>query len=331
MDFFANFSRKKRYAESVVLIDIGMDSIAGAYARFAEDETPILLFALRLSIEIRENESRERAMSRTLEMLGNELIREGAPILMRASGSGSAAAILVSIDAQWEEIKMRTEKLERENPFIFTKSIVDTVLKNTSIFPSGKIIANESIMDTVLNGYETSEPYGKKIRRASFAVLTSFVNKNISESVVATLRGLYHTEHIFLIAGKSLRYQAMRAAFPHEHDALIIDAFSPTTSIALIHKNVLVKLAEMSELHELTKRYSFLRVIFLLARESEISSLQKSFAAMPSKIVPVAASHISGLVKQTTPAPPDLQLLLMALYYQHCSFKKMIYLTYAHT
>ena len=284
------FSRNKKYAESVVLIDIGTNSVAGAYARYAESETPLLLYTRRLPIEAREDEPRERAMVRALLLLGNDLIREGAPILMRATGSGRSDAILVSIDTPWQETTVRTERMERESPFIFTKSIVQTLLKNTASALPEKGIVDESIIVTVLNGYETAEPYGKKIHRASVTILTSFIDKTISESIRATLRGLYHTERIFLIAGKSLRYQAMRAAFPHEH--------KPDTSS--------------------------------LEQALDAAGSGKLWLPdNPPKIIPVLASHIAGSIRQTTTTPPDLQLLLMTLYYgsklayqHHASDKK---------
>jgi hypothetical protein len=282
MGIFANFSRKKKQTESVVLIDIGTDSIASAYARYVENETPVLLYTRRLPIEVRENEPHERAMLRALETLGNTLIREGAPVLMRATGSGSADAILVSIDASGEETNVRTEHLEREHSFTFTTSLVSTVLKNTADTPSGKIIANESIIGTILNGYETTEPYGKEMRRADITILTSFIDKNISGSLISTLRGLFHTEHISLIAGKSLRYQAMRVAFQYEH--------KPSDS-------------------------------FLEQALDAADSGKLWLPGNPPKIIPVHTSHLAGLVRQVTPTPPDLQLLLVALYHQSHSFK----------
>ena len=270
------FSRNKKYAESVILIDIGTNSVAGAYARYAEGETPLLLYTRRLPIEIRGDEPHETAMLRTLLLLGNDLIREGAPVLMRATGSGHSDTILVSIDAPWQEITVRTERLERESPFIFTRSIVHTLLKNTARTLPEKCIVDESIIGTVLNGYETAEPYGKETRRASITILASFVNKTISESIISALRGLYHAERISLIVGKSLRYQAMRAAFPHEHKP---DATS-------------------------------------LEKALDAANSGKLWISdNPPKIIPVLASHIAGSVRQTTATPPDLQFLLMALYY----------------
>lgn len=347
MDFFG----KKKNAESVMLIDIAADSVAGAYARYEESlpagrqgKTPALLYTRRLPIENRTNESRVRAMLRTLLVLGNELIREGAPILMRATGSGTANTILVSVDTPWQETKVRMENFERKDPFVFTKSMVDTMLKETSVVPTEKFLADESIIGSILNGYETHDPYGKKVRRASLVILTSLIDKNIFDTIVSALRSLFHTKNILPIAGNSLRYQAMHSVFPHERGALIIDMTGSLISIALIRKGLFVALTEMpqadenhswidiatSELSKLSKQYPLPRIIFLLARESEISSFIQilntaSFGILwlsdsPPRIVPVLASHIVGLVQQATSAPPDLQLLLMALFYQHRDF-----------
>jgi hypothetical protein len=341
MNFLKNLFHKGKHAESVVLIDITADSVAGAYAHYTEGETPVLLYTRRLPIEVRKDEPCERAMLRALEILGVELIREGAPILMRATGRGSAETILVSVDTPWQETSVRMEHFERRNPFVFTKSIVTTALEKTIIIPSGKLLADESIIGTILNGYETHNPYGKKIHRASLIILTSLIDKNISESIVSILRGLYHTKHILHIAGNSLRYQAMRVAFPHEREALILDVTGPLTSIALVRRGLFVALAEtppaaddhswidniMGEFTKLAEQYPLPRTIFLLAREPEATSFRQILDTAsirklwlsdnPPKIVSVLASHISGLIRQANVAPPDVQLLLMALYFQY--------------
>ena len=338
----STFLSRKKDAQSVVLIDVGANSVAGGYARYIENETPVLLYSKRFPVEIRKGEPHEHSILRSLSMLGDALIREGAPILMRATGSGSTGAILVSTDTPWQEITLRTEHLERKTPFLFTKSIVDSVLENTATTTPEKALVNESITSTILNGYETRSPYGRKVHRASLIVFSSFVEKSISESITSFVRGLFHhTEPISHIDGRSLRYQATRTAFPHERDAFILDATGPMTSVALVRKNLFTALAHVSdsatdvdswtrtvtdEFAKLAEKHSLPRVIFLLAREPEISSLHQALASAdfqklwlsdnPPKIVPIFPGHITGLVRQATAAPPDLQLLLMALYHQ---------------
>ena len=330
-------------AESIVLIDISAGSVAGGYAHYKSGETPSLLYTRRLPIEIRKDEQHELAMLRALEILGNTLIKEGAPILARTTGSGRADIILVSVDAPWQETRVRTEYFERKTPFTFTKRMVATALEKTRIAADGKVLADESVIGTILNGYETHEPYGKKINRAALIILTSFIDEKVSESIAGTFSKLFHTKNIFSIAGSSLRYQAMRTAFPHERDALILDAVGQLISVALVRKDLLVAVTEVSdavgtnvdlwikevinEFTKLAKEHPLPRTIFLLAQEQNSSSLEHALNSAelaglwlsdnPPKIVPVRAGHISGSIRQVTTASPDLPLLLMMLYWQH--------------
>ncbi len=336
MGFFQSGKR----AESIVLVDVGTNSVAGACARYVEGQLPALLYTRRFPVEMREDEPQERAMLRALQILGTTLVREGGPALARATGSGSVSDILVSIDAPWQQTSVRTENFEQKTPFVFTKNMIAKELEKTRIVAPGKVLADESVIGTILNGYETSDPYGKKVHRASAIVLTSLIDKQVAHGILSVLQGLYHTKRVLPIAGSSLRYQAVRRAFPHERDILIVDATGSLTSIALVRKGLLVATAEMTdhandswmddvtaELAEFAKSYPLPRTIFLLARESDVSSLQQRLnganlgrlwlSENPPKVVAILASHIAPLVRQTTAAPLDIPLLLMTLYWQH--------------
>jgi len=269
------FHTKEKRSESVVLIAISAESVAGAYVRYVKGETPVLLYTRRLPIEKHAGEPHETAMFRTLKILGDELVREGAPVLLRATGSGAAEAVLVSIDAPWQETSARTESFERTTAFTFTESMVATALEKTRVTVPEKRLIDESIISTILNGYETHNPYGRSVCRASVVALTSLIDETIADNIEAVLRGLFHTKNIRLIAGSSLRYQAIHAAFPHGQSASI-NAFQQA---------------------------------FEAAQDGKLWT-----SGNPPKIIPVLPSHLSGLIRQETATPPDLQLLLMALY-----------------
>jgi len=338
--------RTKGKTESVVLIDIGTKSVAGAYVHYEEGKIPVVLYTRRLPIEMRENEPKDRAMLRALQILGATLVREGAPVLLRATGSGSAHSVFVSLDAPWQKTFVRTEIFEQEAPFVFTKNFVAAILQKTDTKVPGMVLADQSIIGTTLNGYTTRDPYGKKATQASISILTSYINEHIAKSVLSVLANTYHHRRIVPIAGSSLRYQTIQKIFPHELDTLIIDATNPFISTALIRKGLLVSVIEMSEsdpvdswahivekqLGEISKIYPLPRTVFLLARESDLSALKAMFGTMnvdgfwfsdnPPSIVGVIASHITNLVRQTTTTPPDLQLLLMALFRQEHAFDR---------
>lgn len=346
MSFFSDLFHAKEKAESVVLIDIGTKSVAGAYVRYAEGAAPVILYTRRFPVEVRENELQEKAMLRALQVLIDTLIREGAPILMRSAGRGSADAILVSIDAPWQKTSVRTELFEQKTPFIFSKGLVMTAIGQTGAQAPGKLLVDESIIGTILNGYETHNPYGKKVSRAAVVVLTSLIDEHIAHHITSALESAFHARNVLPIAGSSLRCQALQMAFPHERSALIIDATGSQTSVAHLRKGFFVSINEVfgtdasrewvaaieTELAELSKRYPLPRALFLLAREPDMASLETALeeghlerlwlSENPPKIMPVAASHIASLVRQLAAAPPDLQLLLMALFRQQRFFEE---------
>lgn len=340
------FFRAKKKTESVVLIDIGTKSVAGAYVHYEEGKIPVVLYTRRLPVEMRENEPKDRAMLRALQILGTTLVREGAPVLLRATGSGSAHEIFVSLDAPWQKTLVRTEIFEQGTPFVFTKNFVTTILAKTDTEVPDMVLADQSIIGTTLNGYTTREPYGKKATQASISVLTSYIDERIAKSVLSVLTNTYHHRRVVPIAGSSLRYQTVQKVFPHERDVLIIDATNPFTSIALLRKGLLVSVVEMSEsdpvdswvhivekqLAEISKNYPLPRTVFLLAHGPEIPAFKEAFGTVnidglwfsdnPPSMVAVIASHITNLVRQATTTPPDLQLLLMALFRQSYAFDK---------
>lgn len=341
------FSRAPRNNESVVLIDIGTSAVAGACVHYSQGELPAILYTKILPIEAHNEEPKEKAMLRALKSLGETLIREGGPILVRVTGSGTPHIILVSIDAPWQETTVHTENFEAEEPFVFSQSLVTKRLEETQSKPLEKTLVDQSVVGTILNGYETKKPYGKKVHRASVVVLTSLIERHTAASIVSELECLYHRTNVLPIAGNSLRYQAMRAAFPHEHDAIILDATNQElSSTSLVRRGLIVNLIQSSilsnsaewaatitsELTEISKLYPLPRTIFLLAREPDIDSLRQKLDTVnfrslwlsdnPPKIVPVLRTHMSSSVRQMTENPVDIVILLMALFYERARERK---------
>lgn len=339
MELFANLFRGKGKQTAAVLVDVGADSIGGAYATFSERGLPMMHYAKRIPVDTRHGELLERSVLRALRTLADTLIREGAPALARATGSGRAPTILVSIDAPWQKTSVRTEHIEKERKFTFTRELVAEAVGRTSS-SSDKLLVDESVVGAVLNGYETRDPYGKKASRASVVVLTSLIDAQMAKHVTTVLREAYHSEDIRYAAGSSLRFQALYTAFPHERDALIIDVPGPHTSIMLVRNGLFAAIADIkdaptatawvraveSELSALAKTYPLPRVVFLLARDTTRVSIRETLDAArlerlwlsdhPPKTISVLPGHLGGLVRQMSAIAPDTTLLLMAFFFQ---------------
>ncbi len=343
MGFFENvLTKKSSAAESVALVDIGADSVAGAYARYESGELPTVVYARRTPIEAHAGETLESAMLRALKALGADMIREGAPALARAAGSGSVARVIVSIETPWQETAVRVEEFERSgSTFEFTHGLVAERLGQISKGLPGKIVADESVIGTTLNGYETSRPYGKKAHRASVTVLASIIERRVAQDITAALAGIFHTRRISPVSGSSLRYQTIRNVFPHERDAVILDAAGrPRTAAALVRNGTLVSLTQTTipvgeagwaatvkgQLAVIAEQYPLPRTIFLLARKSDSERIRQALAAAkleslwlsenPPKTVAVMQKHLLGMIRYLSAEPLDTNLLYMALYYQ---------------
>jgi hypothetical protein len=204
------------------------------------------------------------------------------------------------------------------------------------------MLAEESVISTILNGYDTRTPYGKSAKRASVVILTSLIERRVAHDIISTLESMYHTKNIMPISGSSLRYQAMRSIFPHERDAIILDAtIKSRTSITLVRNSIFVTMIQTTvptddatwvstianELAEIAKHYPLPRTIFLLTRVEDASLIQEELGEMnfsslwlsdnPPKIVTVLQSHMTGMLRYLAAGQLDFGLLFMALYYQN--------------
>lgn len=339
MPLFSSLFARRPYS-AIVCIDIGANTIGGAYTVFAPDSLPHTVYTKRVPIITHSGEEPSAAMIRALEVLGSALTREGAPSLLRATGSGSISGVLVSLDAPWQSTVLRTETMEEKTPFLFTKHTARTLLAKRTETPQDMTLVNESIIGTLLNGYETRQPYGKRAHRAAIMALSSYVKNEILSPVAATLRALYHIRAQYSITGTSLRYQAIREIFPHEHDAILLDAIGTEVTIALIRRGLLVAALEapcavpgssewttttVGLLRKVAVQYPLPRTIFILAEDTTSAAVSAacqsaSFRSVwltekPPKLVFIKPSHVAALV--TTALTPDIVLSFMAIYWKH--------------
>lgn len=340
MGFLENLFHREGKKESILLIDVGTDSVAGAYVAYEEGKLPAVLYTRRIATEPRENEQPERAMLRALDTLEDLLIREGAPALARYTGSGTAHGIAVALDAPWQKSVIRTDRFEKVEPFLFTRELAAQATKDNGNRVPGKLIVEEHMIGALLNGYKTQDPYGKRANRVSIIVLASLLEERVAKHVTQSLREAFHTEQFRMFPGSGLRFESMHAAFPHQEEALIIDATAPNPSIGLIRKGLPTAIEEVSAasarhgwtgplssvLTDFAKKFPLPRTVFFLSLTPEQSPVRAALTAPPlrklwmsdgpPKLVSVTPSHLSSFVRPVGDVGLDLKLFLMALYHQ---------------
>lgn len=245
------FSLKKK-GHAVALIDIGSSSVGAAYAFIEEGKQPAIYYTARLPIDIRQGETIGADMLRTLERVSQKLVREGAKELHAAVGSAHIHTVLVSIAAPWQETSVRIESIRKDKSFTFTHAILEEATKKNDALPQGRIESGESVIATMLNGYETNDPFGKKITRADLVILSSTVDRDLSEAVERTVRKSYHTHDVRITAFAPVAYELLRDLYPLQKDFLVLDVSGTGTDIAFVKNGLLVDVQSIqSGVHDL--------------------------------------------------------------------------------
>jgi hypothetical protein len=228
---------------SVALIDINSSSVGGALARIESGSKPIMYYANRLPIEIHGEEDVSTAMIRTLGELTDLLIQKGAPILRQGTKSGHVDHVFASIGAPWQATSVRTERVNEAKPFVFTRAFLNEITRKSSAVREGYALSGESVVATILNGYEVQHPFGKRVTRAELIILSSLIQKEVANAIEKVLRRSYHTHALTLTAFAPVAYTVFRDIFPHEKDFLILDVSDEATDTAFIKRGLLVDVA----------------------------------------------------------------------------------------
>jgi hypothetical protein len=229
---------------SVAIVDISSGSVAGGYISHGKEGTQ-LEYGVRRPVVIQQNEQLALAVLRALSEVDELLIKQGAPILRRATGSGSVGEVLVSIASPWQETMVRIERVDEKKPFLFTRAMMSEVVQKTAETKPDRVSSGESVIATLLNGYETNQPFGKEARLADIVVLSSSIDKTIAQSVETALRRTYHTRKITFAAFAPLAYTVFRDVYPHEKDYLVVDVSGEATDIAFVKHGLLAAVVSM--------------------------------------------------------------------------------------
>ncbi|HVW82743.1 MAG TPA: hypothetical protein VHC68_02245 [Candidatus Paceibacterota bacterium] len=324
-------------ARSAAIIDVAADSVGGACLLMREGAPPSLLFAERVPIAPRPGEAASAALMRALDTLSGSLVKAGGPTLARASGSGTPGRILAAVGAPYEEPRLRLERLHGEQgSFTFDKSVLLEAMKRGAAEPSGKLLADEAVVATFLDGYRVRSPWGRKARRASIVLLSSAVSAVVAEPLAEGLRRTYHTRAIEIASGALAFCRALQELFPHEDEYIGLVARGDAATLILVREGVFYAVATaelagdpaaalLAALGELAAQSPLPHAVFIIAQERR-EELKNAFADprfapiwlsdSPPRLLPVLPEHLqlSGKLKIEGNVRPDLFLELLALF-----------------
>lgn len=244
-----NWFSKKSKKELVAIFDIGSSSIGGALFYKEKNTSPEILFCIREFIPVSENLNSESLLeitSKTIENVAEKLSK---------SGLGNPSKVFCVLSSLWYVSQTRTIVLEKNSPFIFTTKIAeDLTKKEVKSFEEEHILKyidkekpvrliEFKNMKTVLNGYPSSDPIGKKVSKVEMTLFLSMASEHVLEKIELGIGKYFHSSKINYSSFVLSSFSVSRDMFMNRENFLLIDIGGEITDISMIKKDVLLQSA----------------------------------------------------------------------------------------
>jgi len=253
------FGHKK--TKTVAVIDVGSLSLGGAYVVLNEKSAPHICYSTRIPLAITDDAS-PRVLLRTLEeglqKLTKALEDEGSAALARSCGVRHVDDVLVSVGSPWQRTVLRSHTNRYTQPKRITPADIEEAKEKIEgtlgIDPATSMLVDHSIIEVLINGYQTGKPFGKRARRMSVLGLASVIPISVHDKITNHLAKTFHIEPIKMQSAPALSYVVMRDLFAHEPDFLAAIVTGEATDILLVKKGVLTGVATAFEgVHSITR------------------------------------------------------------------------------
>ncbi len=239
-----SLSTKKE--KPVIILDIGSSSIGGAIVLIVKDNPPVVLYSIRKQIEIKNDIN----FSRFLSLMAGTL--ESVLVELAETSKSSPKKIFCILSSPWYTARTHFMKIEKKTPFIITHKMIDDLIdkkvsiinddvinkKNKIIGGVPRIIDVQNIQ-TKLNGYETSNPYDKKVKLAEITLFVSIGSEQTIKLIEDKASRVFRCDVKFS-SFSLVSFVAIRDIFS-ENNFLFLDITGEVTDVSMTKNGVLVK------------------------------------------------------------------------------------------
>ncbi len=247
-----SFFSPKKESEVALVIDIGSGSVGGALVLLSRVHAPTVLYTFRSEIPFQEEVSGLRLLSLMLQAL-TEVVTAVSHEGFTQAGFGTSRPTIrettISLSAPFVVSKTSFLRLHNEKPTKITAAVFESLLEHAhkETLASGETILEGStqieqkLIQSTLNGYETSAPYGKTAQAAEFVVFEGYSLLRVTEKIHDILLTHVHSKHVSFHSFELITFIALRELYSYEKDFLLADISGEQTEFSMIRKGVPVE------------------------------------------------------------------------------------------
>lgn len=180
-------------------------------------------------------------------------VRELANI--HAKDLKQARHISVVVGSPWVTYHTRTIEHARQKPFIFTRELEETLVKEEYIQMKKEIerahgahtdvVIGLQIQQHTLNGHQVQAPFGVATHRCTLPIIVAFAQRSLIHDTLATLELLLHRDDIHIQSHWQLLYRN-----PIQSERLVCLVGAVTTDIMWIRKGIVEQSASIPHGYE---------------------------------------------------------------------------------
>ena len=240
--------------KTAALIDIGSLSLGGAYVFVEKNRAPRVCYSTRVPLPVTDDASPQallRILDSSLKSLTEKLEHEGSASLSRSCGVRNVDDVIVSVGSPWQRTMLRSHTETFSQGKRITTQDLEEAKKRIEgalgIDPVTAKLVDHSLIEVLVNGYQTTKPVGKRAGRMSVLGLASIIPLSVHDMLTTHLTRTFHKENIKIQSTSAIGYVVLRDLFSHEPDFLAAIVTGEATDLLLIKRGVLTGVATTLE------------------------------------------------------------------------------------
>lgn len=225
----------------LAVYDISSSSVAGAHV-VRTDAAPVMLASARTNIPLQDDINMSRFVEEGVKHLG-QIVEQ-----IKAKDAHHPTHIQVILASPWYVSQTRTIVYKQEKAFTCTSKLVDglvdreveAILAEGGSFGPDSVVVEKQISSILLNGYETSTPFGKHATSLELFLSVTVAPKPVLERFTDVLQRGYGTRTISFTTSPFATYVVMRDVMPSLAESIIIDVGEEITDVAFIKGGIML-------------------------------------------------------------------------------------------
>jgi|GEM_PF-1205099 len=238
-----------------LVCDIGSATVSVAVIDFAEVK-PVILFTTIVPIKIEGVYDAKKLESNLLSYFKEALINIRVAFqseLKNLSEKQIHKAILI-FSSPWYIAKTRTISVKKERAFFLDTNTVEDLINTEEKKFEHEVISGvyenignrdvrmieRELVRMKLNGYETTDPYMKKVRDAELSLYMSLVPHTMLKALTDLLADKMHVGLVKAFTFPLVSFGAIRKLFPHEANYFLVDVAGEMTDVTCIRERIII-------------------------------------------------------------------------------------------